>query len=453
MTPDLSSCLGHAAGRIATLPQFRRTGRVTEVVGTVIEGVAPGAVLGSLCAIGDQGSDGVLHGEVVGIRGGSVLVMPYGDLSGVHNGTVLEVLGTVFHVPVGSGLLGRIVNGLGQPIDGGPAIEPEGQIQVWRESPAPLERARITEPLELGVRSIDGLITCGRGQRVGIFSGAGVGKSTLLGMIAREVSADVNVIALIGERGREVREFVERDLGEVGMERSVVIAVTSDQAPVLRVKGAFVAASVAEYFRSRGLHVMFMMDSLTRLAMAQREIGLAVGEPPTARGYTPSVFGMLPKLLERCGAFEDGGSITGLFTVLVEGDDLRDPIADTARSVLDGHVVLSRRLASRGLYPAVDVLASLSRVMRDVASADHLEDAARVRRLMATYAEAEEVISLGAYHQGSNPAIDLAIERMPDVERFLRQAMDESPFFASTREDLARLAASIAEGPERVEGT
>ena len=431
------------ASRIRGLPRFRRQGTVSDVVGTIIEGNAPGAVLGSLCAVGADTGGEPLLGEVVGFRGKSVLVMPYGELAGVYHGSTLEILGTSFRIPVGNDLLGRVVDGLGRPIDGGPPVDPEADISVWSEGLSPLHRARIEEPLELGIGALDGLMVCGRGQRMGIFSGAGVGKSTLLGMIAREVSADINVIALIGERGREVREFVERDLGEAGMERSVVVAVTSDQSPVLRVKGAFVATAIAEHFRNQGLHVVLMMDSLTRFSMAQREIGLAVGEPPTARGYTPSVFGMMPRLLERCGPLEAGGSITGLYTVLVEGDDLRDPIADTARAILDGHVVLSRKLAARGHYPAVDVLSSVSRVMPDVVDDPHMEDAARVRRLMSIYEDASEMINIGAYRPGSNPAVDHAIEMMPLVDRFLRQDRRESPCFSESREALAKLASLI----------
>ena len=443
MMPTQDRPLRGLAERLQTLPKFRRQGSVNEVVGTVIEGQAPGAVLGSLCAIGADVGREPLLGEVVGFRGRSVLVMPYGDLSGVHHGSSMEILGTSFRIPVGTELLGRVVDGLARPIDGGPPVDPEANIPVWSESLSPLERARIDEPLELGVRAMDGLLTCGRGQRMGIFAGAGVDKSTLLGMIAREVSADINVIALIGERGREVREFIERDLGPAGMERSVVVAVTSDQSPVLRVKGAFIAASIAEYFRSRGLHVVFMMDSLTRFAMAQREIGLAVGEPPTARGYTPSVFAQIPKLLERCGPLNSGGSITGLFTVLVEGDDLRDPIADSSRAILDGHVVLSRRLAARGHYPAADVLASVSRVMREVVDPSQEEDAMAVRRLMSIYSEAEEMITIGAYREGSNAAVDQAIALMPAVDAFLTQGIDDSPTYEETRAALRTLADAI----------
>ena len=443
MTPVEYRPLRGVATRVRSLPPFRKQGTVSDVVGTLIEGNAPGAVLGSLCVVGVEGGSEPLFGEVVGFRGKSVLVMPYGELAGVYHGASLEILGTSFRIPVGNELLGRVVDGLGRPIDSGPPVEPETDISVWGEGVSPLQRARIGEPLELGIRALDGMLVCGRGQRMGIFSGAGVGKSTLLGMIAREVSADVNVIALVGERGREVREFVERDLGPSGMERSVVVAVTSDQSPVLRVKGAFVAAAFAEHFRAQGLHVVFMMDSLTRFAMAQREIGLAVGEPPTARGYTPSVFGMLPRLLERCGPLEGGGSITGLYTVLVEGDDLRDPIADTSRAILDGHVVLTRGLAAKGHYPAVDVLSSVSRVMPDVVDPEHLEDAARVRRLMAVHAEAAEMINIGAYRGGSNPAVDHSIEMMPVVDRFLRQARNDSPCFAETRDALRELASQI----------
>jgi flagellum-specific ATP synthase len=350
--------------------------------------------------------------------------MPLGSMGSIAHGNEVVSTGRDLAVPVGPSLLGRTLNGLGRPIDGLGPIRAEGAYAVHRTPPHPLERQNIEEALRFGVRSIDGLLTCGKGQRIGIFSGSGVGKSTLLGMIARNSSADVNVLALVGERGREVRHFIEQNIGEEGMRRSVVVVATSDQPPILRLKGALVATAIAEYFRDRGSDVMFMMDSVTRLAWAQREIGLAIGEPPTTRGYTPSVFALLPQLLERSGA-GTRGTITGLYTVLVEGDDMNEPVADTVRGILDGHVVLSRKMAEQGHYPAIDPLQSVSRLMPDLAQPDHTEAARKMRDLMSTYRGAEDLINIGAYVEGSNPAIDEARARIGGINDFLTQTPDE----------------------------
>jgi len=406
---------------LAELDAIRLGGRVTDVIGLVVEATGPGAPVGSLCRIGEGGR--AIPAEVVGFRTGRVLLMPLGDLAGVAPGSRVVLVRERPAVRVGDGLLGRIVDGLGRPLDGRRAPEPQAEYPLYGERMNPLARRPIREPLDLGVRALNALLTCGRGQRLGIFAGSGVGKSALLGMMARYTRADVNVIALIGERGREVREFIERDLGD-GLARSIVVAVASDQPPLVRLHGAFLATTIAEHFRDQGRDVLLMMDSLTRVAMAQREVGLSVGEPPSARGYTPSVFALLPRLLERAGQGPEG-SITGLYTVLVEGDDMNEPIADTARSLLDGHVVLSRRLASEGQYPAVDLLASISRVMTDIVPSDHQARANRVRAWLAAHRDAEDLIQIGAYAKGSNATIDEAIVRLPAIQAFLRQPLDE----------------------------
>jgi flagellum-specific ATP synthase len=413
--------------QLADLNPMRVSGRVTDVIGLVVEATGPGAPVGSVCAIhgpGEGEAEGPrLLAEVVGFRTGRVLLMPLGDLAGVAPGSRVVLVRERPFVRVGDAMLGRVIDGLGRPLDGRGPIASEAEYPLYGQRLNPLDRRPIREPLDLGIRAINGLLTCGRGQRLGIFAGSGVGKSALLGMMARYTRADVNVIGLVGERGREVREFVERDLGE-GLSRSVVVAATSDQPPLVRIRGAFLATAIAEHFRDQGNDVLLMMDSLTRVAMAQREVGLSVGEPPSARGYTPSVFALLPRLLERAGQGPEG-SITGLYTVLVEGDDMNEPIADTARSLLDGHVVLSRRLASEGHYPAVDVLASISRVMIDIASPEHLERARRVRAWLATHRDAEDLINIGAYTAGSSAAIDEAVARLPAIGGFLRQPLDE----------------------------
>ena len=408
---------------IETVDPRTRYGKVRQIVGLIVEAVGPEDVaLGELCYLGDPARGGI-RAEVVGFNGRRVLLTPLGEIEGIRPGTAVFPTRSPLQIAVGRELRGRILNGLGNPLDGRGQIHARERRNAHNPSPDPLSRRRLSEPLGTGVRSIDGLMTLGKGQRMGIFAGSGVGKSTLLGMIARNSEADVNVIALVGERGKEVIEFIEDSLGEDGLNRSVVVVATSDQPALIRLKAALVATTIAEYFRDDGNDVMLMMDSLTRMAMAQREIGLAAGEPPTTKGYTPSVFAMLPKLLERVGTTQTG-SITGLYTVLVEGDDLDDPIADSSRALLDGHIVLSRRLASRGHYPPVDIGESISRAMRDVASAEHIEQAVEVKSIVAAYQEAEDLVSIGAYARGSNPQIDRALEFIDPINDFLRQGLD-----------------------------
>ena len=417
---------------------MRRCGRVSQVVGVIVESVGPTMTIGDVCWIVSKDGKHRILAEVVGLRGSRLLLMPFGSVTGISSESEVIACREPICVPVGEGLLGRILDGLGRPIDGrGPIVVTERRA-IHSSPPNPLSRKRIMKPIPTGIRSIDALLTCGEGQRVGIFSGSGVGKSVLLGMIARNTEADVNVIGLIGERGREVREFIERDLGKEGLRRSVVVVVTSDEAAILRIKGALVATTIAEYFRDHGLRVMLMMDSVTRFAMAQREIGLAVGEPPTTKGYTPSVFTLLPKLLERAGTGQVG-SITGLYTVLVESDDLTEPVSDAVRSILDGHIVLSRRLASMGHYPAVDVLESVSRVMNDVIPEEHREAAIKIQEALSTYREAEDLINIGAYVRGSNEKIDHAIAINSAVNAFLRQGMTEKGSYSGTVEALKKL--------------
>ncbi|MEJ2200777.1 MAG: FliI/YscN family ATPase, partial [Desulfuromonadaceae bacterium] len=353
------------------------------------------------------------------------LLMPLGELRGLGPGSLIQVRRSSSTQRVGDGLLGRVVDALGEAIDGRPLPDLEHEMPIYALPAGPLQRSKIAQPLDLGVRAINALLTCGTGQRMGIMAGSGVGKSVLLGTMARFAQADVNVIALIGERGREVGEFIERDLGPKGLARSVVVVATSDQSPLLRMRGAFVATTIAEHFCAQGKKVLLMMDSVTRFAMAMREVGLAIGEPPTTKGYTPSVFATLPKLLERAGSFKSGGSITGLYTVLVDGDDMTEPIADAVRSILDGHIVLSRQLAARNHYPAIDVLGSASRVMRDIVSPEHLKRSGELREILATYREAEDLINIGAYVSGSNPRIDRSVAKIEAVNRFLRQEMGE----------------------------
>ncbi|MHB9040782.1 MAG: FliI/YscN family ATPase, partial [Melioribacteraceae bacterium] len=377
----------------------RVNGKVIDVIGLVIVSVGPNAVMGEICSIVDQKGNEVCKAEVVGFKNGKVLSIAIGEVHNISPACEIKASGKNFSVGVGKELLGRVIDGLGNPIDGKGPIDYSSFRESYREPPNPLERKRISAPIQTGVRTIDGLLTVGKGQRAGIFAGSGVGKSVLLGMIARNTSADVNVIALIGERGREVREFIERDLGEEGLQKSVVIVATSDKSPLIRMKGAYIGTTIAEYFRDLGMDVLFMMDSVTRFAMAQREIGLTIGEPPTTKGYTPSVFSLLPKLLERAGNTEKG-SITGLYTVLVDGDDMTEPIADAVRSILDGHIVLSRKLANRGQFPAIDTLQSVSRVMPDIIDHDHYQRAMRFNEIIATYKEAEDMINIGAYVKG-----------------------------------------------------
>ena len=406
-------------------------GRLLHAVGPLLEAELPGAVVGGLCRVGDR-----CVCEVVGIKEQRALLMPLGATDGIGFGAKVVWQDEAITVAVGEELLGRVLDGLGDPIDGGPPIASRVRRPVSALAPDPLQRSLIVDPLPTGVRVLDGLLTLGRGQRISIMAGSGVGKSTLLGMIARNVQADVNVVCLIGERGRAVREFLELNLGPEGLARSVLVVVTSEQSPALQVKGAFLAHTVAEYFRDQGKDVLVLLDSLTRLAQAQRQIGLAAGEPPTRGGFTPSVFSILPSLLERAGPGANGGSITGIYTVLVEGDDIHDPIGDAVRGIVDGHVVLSRQLASHGQYPAVDVLASLSRLMGRVAEPEHSEGAERFRDLLATWRENEELIRLGAYRKGTSPAVDEAVDRFPALRAFLCQGVDDAVPFGSTVDSL-----------------
>jgi flagellum-specific ATP synthase len=403
---------------------IKTNGKVTQVIGLIVEALGPASNLGELCYIYPSNGGRKIQAEVVGFRENKVLLMPLGELQGIGPGCEVVATGSSFSVNVGPRLLGRIVDGLGNPMDGLGIPEYEAEYNVSASPPNPLDRKRITEPLAMGVKAIDGLLACGKGQRIGIFSGSGVGKSTLLGMVARNTAADVNVIALIGERGREVREFLEKDLGEEGLRRSVVVVATSDQPALIRIKGALVATTIAEYFRDQGKDVMLMMDSVTRFAMAQREVGLAVGEPPATRGYTPSVFALLPKLLERSGT-SGQGTITGFYTVLVDGDDHNEPIADAVRGILDGHIVLSRDLAMQNHYPAIDVLASVSRVMNDIVAGEHIQAAGELRSILATYRDAKDLIDIGAYAKGSNSKIDFAISMIDAANDYLRQAIDD----------------------------
>ncbi len=442
--PHTSSLLA----RLNTVEPLLFEGRVTQVVGTVIEAELPGASLGTVCEI-ESARGATILAEVVGFRGACNLLMPFDEIIGIGHGSKVRPVRREDTVPVGPALLGRVLGPLGQPIDGKGPIASSSWAPLHREAPDPLSRARISEQLGTGVRVLDTMLSLGKGQRVGIMAGSGVGKSTLLGMVARNVQSDVNVIALIGERGREVREFIEEILGDEGMARSVVVAVTGDASPILRVKGSLVATTIAESFRDAGLDVMLMMDSVTRLAMAQREIGLAAGEPPTARGYTPSVFAMLPRVLERCGN-SDRGSMTGIYTVLVEGDDMNDPIADATRGILDGHVVLTRDLASRNHFPAIDVLKSTSRVMKDVVSPEQVTDAGALREVLATFQDAEELVNIGAYRAGSNPAIDKALTLIDPLRSFLRQDIDEVAQADDSLLSLAELAMASRVSDEEV---
>ncbi len=401
----------------------KRLGKVAKVVGLTIESIGPAAKLNDLCHVIAQDTNQVIHAEVVGFRDDRVLLMPYDQTVGVGLGSRVENTNAPLKVMVGDELLGKTLDGLGRPIDGS-EISGSHSYSVEADPPDPLTREIIDTVLPLGVKAVDGLITVGKGQRIGIFAGSGVGKSTLLGMFARNTKADINVIALIGERGREVREFIERDLGPEGMRRSVVVVATSDKPALIRKKAAKTATAIAEYFRDQGKDVLFMMDSLTRFSMAQREIGLASGEPPVSRGYPPSVYAEMPVLLERAGR-SDKGSITGLYTVLVDGDDFNEPITDTARSILDGHIILDRKIAQKNHYPAIDVLQSISRVMSSIANQEHKAAAGKLKNVLATYSEAEDLVNIGAYKPGSNAEIDYALEKIGAVNTFLMQDVYE----------------------------
>lgn len=418
-----------------TIDPIRVNGKVTQVIGLTVESEGPDVSIGDLCYIYPHKSNKPLKAEVVGFRSNKVVLMPLGDLDAIGPGCDVVGTGKPLTVQVGHELLGKVLDGLGQPLDGSFLPSRMTQYSTNNVPGNPLTRPRVLNPISVGVRCIDGLLTIGKGQRVGIFAGSGVGKSTLMGMIARNTSADVNVIALIGERGREVLDFIERDLGPEGLARSVVIVATSDQPALIRIKGAMIATSIAEYFRDRGLNVMMMMDSVTRFAMAQREVGLAVGEPPATRGYTPSVFAMLPRLLERSGTGPKG-SITAFYTVLVDGDDMNEPIADAVRGILDGHIVLNRSIANKGHYPAIDVLSSVSRVMKEIVPTEHMEAADQLKRLLSIYKDSEDLINIGAYQKGSNQNIDIAMDNIEAIWDFTKQKTSEKLTFEEAQERL-----------------
>lgn len=420
----------------------RDSGKVIEVSGLLIKAFLPGATIGSIAEVFPSSGDRSFFAEVVGFKDRAVLMMALGESRGVGLGAKLVLRKSTATVRVGEGLLGRVVDGIGTPIDGLGPVENLREIPIYNEVRNPLNREPIRKPLDLGVRAINGLLTVGQGQRVGIMAGSGVGKSVLMGMMARYTSADVNVIALIGERGRELREFIEQDLGPEGLKKSIIVVATSDQSPLVRMRGAFVATAIAEHFASAGKNVLLLMDSVTRFAMAQREVGLSVGEPPASKGYTPSVFSTLPKLLERAGSFEGEGSITGLYTVLVEGDDMNDIIGDAVRSIVDGHIVLSRALAQKGQFPAIDVLQSASRVMRACVGPEHVNAAQKFREILATYREAEDLINIGAYKPGSNPRIDHAVKMYEMLIGFLKQRVEEPSTFEETYHALTSLTGS-----------
>jgi flagellum-specific ATP synthase len=438
--------IAEGLGRLESATVHSEAGKVSKSLGLIFEAHMPGAAVGSICRILAPQKNKKLgacaaqlpgvDAEVIGFRDKKVILMPFDDARGVNNDSLVVLKQNVSTMRVGRALLGRVLDARGEPIDGkGPIIWDDTEFEdrsLYQNPTHPLERTVISEPLDLGVRALNGLLTCGKGQRVGIMAGSGVGKSVLLGMMARHTAADINVIALIGERGREVREFIERDLGSEGLKRSVVIVATSDKSPLLRMRGAFLASTVAEYFRDGGQDVLLLMDSTTRFCMAQREIGLSQGEPPASKGYPPSVFATLPKLLERAGTGVGKGSITGLYTVLVEGDDMDDPIADSARSILDGHIVLSRKIAQKNHFPAIDILASASRVMRAVTDSEQQHWAGQLREWMALYSQAEDLINIGAYARGANAKIDQAVAMIDRINGFLRQGIDDKADYSTT---------------------
>lgn len=404
---------------------YRRMGKIDKIIGLTIESTGPACNIGDVCRIFKKGDDGYIFAEVVGFQEGKILLMPYADIEGIGPGSIVDSTGGKLTVNCSDALVGRIIDAVGNPLDGGEKIPVGESYSIAGQPVNPLTRPAIHDIIPMGVKAIDGLLTIGKGQRMGIFAGSGVGKSTLMGMIAKEVKADVNVIALVGERGREVREFIERDLGPKGMERSVLVVATSDQPAMMRNKCPMTATAIAEYFKDQGKDVLLMMDSLTRYAMAQREIGLSVGEAPIARGYTPSIYTTMPKLLERAGNFEKG-SITGIYTVLVEGDDTNEPISDTVRGIIDGHIILSRKVAMKNHYPAIDVLGSISRLMAEIADSEQKETASKLRNLMSVYEANYDLVSIGAYKKGSNPALDEAILKIGRINSFLQQKTDES---------------------------
>jgi len=410
---------------IKAYDSYRNMGKIEKIIGMTIEASGPVCNIGDVCRIFSKDMQSHIFAEVVGFNSQNVLLMPYTDIEGIGPGSIVDNTGDKLMVKTGEQLVGRIIDAIGRPLDGGPEIDYTGVVPISGEPVNPLTRPKIAEPIELGVKAIDGVMTLGKGQRIGIFAGSGVGKSTLMGMVARKVKADLNVIALVGERGREVREFIENDLGEEGMARSVVVVATSDQPAMMRNKCPLTATAIAEYFMQQGKDVLLMMDNLTRFAMAQREVGLSIGEPPIARGYTPSIYSALPKLLERAGCFEKG-SITGIYAVLVEGDDTNEPIADTVRGIIDGHIVLSRKIAARNHYPAIDILNSVSRLMVLVTPQEHQDLANELRNLLSLYETNADLINIGAYKKGTNPALDEAINKIDRINGFLKQKIKES---------------------------
>ncbi len=429
------------AEQIDNITTVKHFGKVTQVVGLVIESAGPAVSIGRLCNIENRENGEKIKAEVVGFRDNRILLMPLGTVNGITPGAIVTSTSEQLRVPVGPELVGRVLGGLGQPIDGKGPLRTVTSRPIDSEPIPALQRNRISEPLRTGIKVIDLMTTIGKGQRLGVFAGSGVGKSVTLGMIVRGSSAEINVVGLIGERGREVREFIEKDLGPEGLKNTIVIAVTSDQPALIRIKGAMLATTIAEYFRDQGKDVMLMIDSLTRFAMAQREIGITVGEPPTTKGYTPSVFAMLPKLLERAGQ-KDKGSITGIYTVLVEGDDFNEPVSDAVRSILDGHVALSRKLASMNQYPAVDILDSISRLMIEVSSDEEYELSSKVREIYSVYREAEDLINIGAYVKGSNPQIDHAISKIDALKDFFKQKIQEEVNYENSFQDLQKIIES-----------
>ncbi len=437
--PNSGMNIGALARRMSAVEPLRVYGRIDRIVGLTVESEGPPCSVGDVL-IKDMAESPLLL-QVVGFKGRRVISMPLGELKGVQNGDRVFSTGRSLRIPVGMELRGRVINGMGVAIDDGPPIVTGDWINVERTPRNAMCRQPIDQPLVTGVRAVDGLITLGLGQRMGIFSGSGVGKSTLLGMIARNTSAEINVIALIGERGRELKDFIAKNLGPEGLSRSVIIAATSDEPALLKIQAAFAATAIAEHFSDLGYSVLLMMDSLTRLAMAQREVGLSAGEPPSSKGYTPSVFAMMPRLLERAGRFESGGSVTGIYTVLVEGDDMSEPISDHARSLLDGHISLSREMAHRNHFPAIDVLVSVSRLMTDVTDVHHVADAGRFRELLAAYRQAEDLINIGAYRKGNNSGIDAAMERIERMNTFLKQKNGEKSSFSDSLKRLKEVLA------------
>lgn len=410
---------------------YKTYGKIEQIVGMTVEASGINCNIGDVCKISVKPGKKYVTAEVVGFKDGKVMLMPYSDMDGIGYGSFVENTGEKLMINVSNSLIGRTVDALGEPLDGKEALSGGMLYSINGMRSNPLERPPIAKPLEFGVKAIDGMLTIGKGQRMGIFAGSGVGKSTLMGMIARNIKADVNVIALVGERGREVMEFIDRDLGPEGVKRSVLVVATSDQPALMRSKCALTATTIAEYFKDQGKDVLLMMDSLTRYCMAEREIGLSIGEPPVARGYTPSIYASLPKLLERCGNFKTG-SITGIFTVLVEGDDSNEPVSDTVRGIIDGHIMLSRKIAMKNHYPAIDITASISRLMSEIVSGEHKANASKIRKIMSLYQENADLISIGAYKTGSNPELDDAIGRMPAINEFLQQPVDVKVEFSDT---------------------